>query len=224
MSLSKSYIAGLFDGEGCIFIQCTGPRKGGIPYYTLRATINMVHKPIIEMLAEQFDASIIVHRKDKKNPKHRVSYEMCLNTTRARDFLAIVYDELVVKKEEARLAIEFQNHMNEYRHKMLSMSLADTQKVIEYRERLRLRVKELKRVSVIGATEWNAGEPGGNPMPDLFTQTDAEGQYRTKQELTTPGVCNEQVPASKEKVCSELHGNMQSEAEMTSPNKLRLVS
>ena len=31
------------------------------------------------------------------------------------------------------------------------------------------------------------------------------------------GVCNEHVPPAKAKICSVLHGNMQSEAEMTSP-------
>jgi hypothetical protein len=36
----------------------------------------------------------------------------------------------------------------------------------------------------------------------------AEGQPRAKQALTALGVCNEQVLSSKEKVCSELHGNM----------------
>lgn len=32
------------------------------------------------------------------------------------------------------------------------------------------------------------------------------------------GVCNEHVPTSKEKICSVLHGNMQSAAEMTAPS------
>jgi hypothetical protein len=46
----------------------------------------------------------------------------------------------------------------------------------------------------------------------------AEGQYRAKQERDGAlGVCNEQVPPSKEKVCSVLTGNRERAAEMTAP-------
>lgn len=43
-----------------------------------------------------------------------------------------------------------------------------------------------------------------------------EGQSRTKQREIS-GVRNEQVPAAKAKVCSELHRNMQRRAEMSRP-------
>ena len=33
-----------------------------------------------------------------------------------------------------------------------------------------------------------------------------------------PGVCNEHVPPSEEKICSELHGNMQRLVETTNPD------
>ena len=47
---------------------------------------------------------------------------------------------------------------------------------------------------------------------------DAEGQYRAKQGRgIAPGVCNEHVPPSKEKMCSALMGNHERAAEMTAP-------
>ncbi len=45
----------------------------------------------------------------------------------------------------------------------------------------------------------------------------AEGQYRAKQGFNTLGVCNEHIPTTKVKMCSGLHGNMKSAAEMTAP-------
>lgn len=42
------------------------------------------------------------------------------------------------------------------------------------------------------------------------------GQSRAKQ-AEMPGVCNEQVPSSKEKMCSELRRNTERLAEMSSP-------
>lgn len=60
----------------------------------------------------------------------------------------------------------------------------------------------------------NVGEFGETPMPGAF----ARGRTIPSQAggvQTTPGVCNEHVPTSKEKICSALHGNMQKSAEMT---------
>jgi hypothetical protein len=222
MKFSTSYLAGLFDGEGCIFISRREPKGKSIsPGFTLTAGINMVHRPLIEALASEFECNIIVHKKDLKNAKHRRAYEIVFCANRARRFLFSIYDDLIVKKEEARLAIMFQDHMNRFDGKLMFMAAADFKAVIEYRERIRLQVKALKRVSFLGASDWNDGEFGGHPMPDLFGE--AEGQYRAKQELTTPGVCNEHVPSPKGKICSALHGDMQNAAEMTASHKMKLV-
>ena len=189
--------------------------------YGLWARVNMCHRPLIELLADQLDASIIMHRKDLKNPKHRAAFEVSLYSNKASDFLASIYDELVIKQEEARVAIKFQGHLNAYKHKLTSLCPDELQAVMNYREAAKLQLQALKRGSFIGVSNWNVGELGEPPMPGLATG--AEGQPRTKQELTTPGVRNEQVPTSKEKVCSELGGNVESAAEMTAPDKLRLV-
>lgn len=226
MTFSKSYLAGLFDGEGCIFIarrNVNGKYILRFPHYIITTSINMVHRPLIELLAEQLNGHVLVHKKDLKNPKHRRSYEVAFSSDRARDFLASIYDELVVKKEEARLAIMFQNHLNEFRGRLSQMTIEQAQPILAWRESIRLRVKELKRSSFLDASDWNAGEFGGHPMPDLFE--DAEGQYRAKQGLAIPGVCNEHVPAPKGKICSALSGDTENVTEtITSHNpNLRIV-
>ena len=225
MTFNVSYLAGLFDGEGCIFIGRRDGSKSGkshTPSYNLSVSINMVHRPLIEALAEQFECYIITHKKDLKNPKHRRAFEIVMSGNKARRFLISVYDDLVVKKEEARLAIMFQDHMTRYDGKLMYMSSADQAAIREWRESIRLQVKALKRTSVFGASDWNDGEFGGHPMPDLFGE--AEGQYRAKQELTTPGVCNEHVPSPKGKICSALYGNVQNVAEMTTSRDFKIVA
>lgn len=166
MEFSTSYLAGLFDGEGCIFIARRMPRRTMIaPYYMLTTSINMTHRPVIEALAQQLDCGILVHRKDLKNPKHQAAYEIALASNRARDFILSIYDELVVKKEQARLALVFQENLNAYRGKFVYMTKAEQDALVEWRERVRLRVKSLKKMSTIGALDWNVGELGGHPMP-----------------------------------------------------------
>jgi hypothetical protein len=225
MAFNASYLAGLFDGEGCIFIARRDGSKSGkfhAPSYNLSASINMVHRPLIEALASQLECNIITHKKDLKNPKHRRAYEVSMSGIKARRFLLSVYEDLIVKKEEARLAIMFQDHMTRFDGKLAYMSASDLNAIRQWRENIRLQVKALKKGSFLGASDWNADEFGGHPMPDLFGE--AEGQYRAKQELTTPGVCNEQVSAPKGKICSALHGNMQNAAEMPASYDLRIVS
>ena len=58
-----------------------------------------------------------------------------------------------------------------------------------------------------------SGELGGHPMPG--SEMSAEGQYRTKQ-AERLGVCREQGPDPKGKVCSELTGNRENETETIS--------
>lgn len=222
MKFNASYLAGLFDGEGCIFIGKRSLVRLRTPQFHVSASINMVHRPLILALADQLDCHVITHRKDLKNPKHRAAYEVVMSSNRARDFLLSIFDELVIKKEEARLAIIFQNHLNEYRYAIPLMSATEIQAMVDYRETIRLKVKALKRSSFLGASDWNADEFGEHPMPGLFG--DAEGQYRAKQELTTPGVCNEQVSAPKGKICSALRGDTQNAAEMTASHNLKIVA
>lgn len=55
---------------------------------------------------------------------------------------------------------------------------------------------------------------GDTPCP---ARKGAEGQSRTKQAATQPGVRNEHVPTPKGKMCSELGRNAERSAEMTGP-------
>lgn len=216
MKLSLEYLAGILDGEGCIFGQHDPRRAAG---FILWVRINMCHRPFIQMLAEQLNASVIVHRKDLKNSKHRAAYEVSLSGKKAAEFLRNVYPFLVIKQEEARLALILQDNLERFNHRGVQLSDADALKLHQFRESVCLQLKALKRQSFIGVADGMAANSVDILTPDLF----GDGQYRAKQELTTPGVCNEQVLPPKGKICSVLHGNMQSSAETTEPHQIRLV-
>jgi len=225
MEFSAEYLAGLFDGEGCIHI---GKRKSGVwlPLYFLNVCMVMTQPELIYALAEQLDAHTVVHKHDIWKPGRRRAYSWSLDGSHAKNFLIGIYDYLNIKKEEARLAIIFQTNMEKFRYQARHMTSVELDELVKWRERVRLRVKECKNLSLYGATDWNADEFGEPPMPGHWYY-DAEGQYRAKQELTIPGVCNEQVSAPKGKICSALTGNSERAAEMTAPNqrrqKIRLV-
>ncbi len=214
---SKDYLAGLFDGEGCIFVQRYVHKRQKMMTYYLKALVCMTNKDLILELCEEFDAFLIVHKKDEKNIKHSRAYEFNLTAGRAREFLSLIEPLLRVKGNEARAAIALHDDISAYKGKLVRMSREAVMERMNYREALYWHIKQAKGKNARGAI-LNSGELGGHPMPG----ESAEGQYRTKQGLTILGVRNEQVPEPKGKICSVLHGNMQSAAEMTAP--LRLVS
>ena len=72
-----------------------------------------------------------------------------------------------------------------------------------------------------GALSDKMANSGNIQCPDL---TVAEGQSRAKQEDTLPGVCNEHVPSTKVKMCSDLIGNYERLAEMTIPCTVTMLS
>jgi LAGLIDADG-like domain len=225
MDFSAEYLAGLFDGEGCIHMG-KRPRNKRIPGYFISVSIVMTHPEIVYAIAEQFGAYVTVNKKDLKYKSRRRAYQLVFNGTPAKKFLLIIYDYLRIKKEEARIAIAFQTNMENYRGRIMWMSQNEIQALTAYRERLRLRLKECKNLLIYGAADWDVGEFGEYPMPDL--ETDAEGQYRAKQKSEdSSGVCNEHVPTPKGKICSALDGNIERAAEMPAPDRrgqrLRLV-
>lgn len=121
MNLDIRYVAGLFDGEGWITINVIplGSIKGRHRYtenyvrYQLFVGIGMNYYPIIAQMSLQFGG--LLHRNDSANrrlgPANRISYQWRLSSRAARDFLLQIEPFLIVKKEEAQLAIEFQAHM-----------------------------------------------------------------------------------------------------------------
>jgi len=110
MTLSKNYIAGFFDGEGHISIP-KYKHRGYVNYrMTLRVGITNCYKPVLEELKKQYGGSLIEKSWQKKKGQIPC-YEWNCSSNLAKLFLQDVISCLVVKKEQAELAIEFQNLM-----------------------------------------------------------------------------------------------------------------
>lgn len=216
MDFSVEYLAGLFDGEGCIHIG-RRPRGKWLPSFFLQVNINMANSELIYSIANQIGGYVTINRHDLARKGRRPAYQLGLSGTPSRLFLQEIYPFIRIKKEEARIAIAFQIHMETYKYQARHMNKEELDAIIAYRERIRLYVKDCKKRLIYGVTDWDVGEFGGHPMPG--SEMSAEGQSRAKQELATPGVCNEHVPTSKEKICSVLTGNSESVAEMTTPDQ-----
>jgi hypothetical protein len=109
-----SYIAGFFDGEGNVNIYKTDTKNNTevqqrlCPKYELSVSMYNTDMGIIEWLYEVFGGYFQIKNKGGKPPYRKESYVVRLGCNKASAFLEMLYPYLKIKKEQAKIAIEFQ--------------------------------------------------------------------------------------------------------------------
>lgn len=102
-----AYVAGIIDGEGCISFTLNKTNGELI----IRVRVGMTHYAVPQTLQAQFGGAIRVIDRTKNNRKDIMTWE--ISRTGAVNVLAQVYPLLVVKKEQARLAMLYFKHGND---------------------------------------------------------------------------------------------------------------
>ena len=140
-----AYLAGLFDGEGCVSILKVSKQAGFKSFrYRLRIQITNTNKHLMNWLNERFNFHIATHVPLKKNWK--MCWVALKHDRKARNMLVEMLPYLKVKKDEALLAIEFQKHKDQIGTSNGASGL--TQEQIEYRERLKKELSALKEQKI----------------------------------------------------------------------------
>lgn len=144
-----SYVAGLFDGEGCVVLaRCDTPAhaKALSPRFWLNISISNTHHGIIEWLHDTFGGW--VGEKQPKNPRCAISWHWHISANRACQILQDLLPYLRIKNVEAEIAIAFQTQMARRKHlprvkgnRMPSLTSLD----IAEMEQMRQALTEAKR-------------------------------------------------------------------------------
>lgn len=106
-----AWCAGLFDGEGCIFI-ARQRRKAKSDGYSLRIAIAMVHRDTLEMFVARVGAAtrICEHRSRARNTRtSRDSWQWMIQGRGAAEILVKLLPYLVTKRAEAEIALRFRD-------------------------------------------------------------------------------------------------------------------
>jgi hypothetical protein len=107
--LDPKYVAGLFDGEGCIVIAKRKPgarHRGRGAYYTLRATIAMTHEETVRRLHETFGG--YNGRMARAPEGHADIFQWQLATTpQAARFLRLIEPFSITKRQQIAVALSF---------------------------------------------------------------------------------------------------------------------
>lgn len=144
--MNLQYFCGLFDGEGCIVIVKHKPMRKESVSYTLAMQVVMTNERVVSMVQQEFGGNYNAMNWHTRH-NNRTAYLWRLHSRNAADLLVRMDEFLIVKKAEARVAVEFQNHMDEMRNKLRHRSPEEKAAVYEYREQIYRTLQAMKRVS-----------------------------------------------------------------------------
>ncbi len=130
-----AYVAGLFDGEGCIQIIKTNGKGRGL--YNLRCSLEMTNEGLPRLLQVCFGGGC--RRRNLPSPRQN-QWEWTTLSRMAYSFLKAIYPYLRLKKSEADVAIEFQEAMHTSPKRL-------TEKELAIREAQRILLSDLKKKS-----------------------------------------------------------------------------
>jgi len=147
--MNDIYAAGLFDGEG--YVRIARWQKPNSPHirWQVMAGIGMTHRPVIEALAAAYGGSLHNNRHDLRSDKNRIQFGWVVASQIAASFLRRVLPHLIVKKDQAELALKLQASIDEYRHKLGGGHRCHERReeIREYRETLCRMIYDAKHVS-----------------------------------------------------------------------------
>ena len=122
--MDKRYLAGLFDGEGCVMIRRMA-LKSGFTQYAMIVAITNSYLPILTELREIYGGSVNFARSQSQTDKC-FRWTACANI--GLRFLQDISRYVIIKKEEVVGAIEFQTSKEfkyvigeEYRNRLSSL-------------------------------------------------------------------------------------------------------
>ena len=107
-SVELSYVAGFFDGEGCVHIARQRAHPGGVTYinYYLRVDIANTNKDILIWISGLFGYGSVTKKGRKGNRKQ--GWSLVIVSRQAASFLTDISPYVKVKRGQVALGIEFQ--------------------------------------------------------------------------------------------------------------------
>ena len=129
--MDNQWLAGFFDGEGCIYLQCD---KRKLAVFGLQVSITQNDEPILKEIQSEFGGTVYRH-------SGRRCYRWRITSAPALSFLKAVQPYVRIKKEQVDLAIEF---IKTLRKRNSSGSVPMEDFISDRRFEIHNRLKDLK--------------------------------------------------------------------------------
>ena len=105
--ISAEYLAGYFDGEGCIQVQVSKKSK----CYNLQIAISSTDYEPLKSIHDMFGGCFIFIQRNNKNSKWQDIWRWSVVSKDAYRFLLAIQPYVIIKKKEIDLAIEFHEYL-----------------------------------------------------------------------------------------------------------------
>lgn len=157
MKLSKEYLAGFLDADGSICITKSQPINRNPnhirnPNHMLLVNFVSSNKKILITIARTYGKSVHKYSKSTNKLAKKKLFQWGLTASNALKFLEDLLPFLIIKKEQAKLGIEFQkyknkNNINMYREngRFPKKATNKIKKIRKKRENMRLMMQKLNR-------------------------------------------------------------------------------
>jgi hypothetical protein len=146
--LSKEWLAGFFDGEGCVYLQASFRRNRKLPRFSLQVCITQNDQNILEKIKSEYGGQVYKHSGKR-------CYRWRVVSVSALKFLEVMLPYVLIKKEQVVLAIQFAKTL---RHENLG-SIGMGPEVNSLRMGICNRLKELKHSVCPDKIPETAGSP-----------------------------------------------------------------
>ena len=100
------YMAGFFDGEGCIGIN-KAPSKRVRDRYRVEVQINQVDRRPLVLFQERYGGTLSKHERSKKNPKWQDIWHWLISDRRAKALIKDLLPYCIVKKRDLEVALDY---------------------------------------------------------------------------------------------------------------------
>ncbi len=134
--LDIAYLAGLFDGEGCIFISINQEPKYKHSYYSLMVHLSNTDPYLINWIGDTFGGRI-ARSKPGTGGKRKV-WIWWTRSQKAGRILKLITPYLKCKKAQAEIALEMQKTFNKF-----GGSKKLSQKVLDFRSKCKADISAL---------------------------------------------------------------------------------
>lgn len=138
-----AYLAGFFDGEGCIRIVCVKDKGYVYGHHRLWIQLTNTNQEIMDKIRNL--GWYVTERKNLKKCWKRC-WVGVLKDDKAMEVLQSIFPFLIVKRDEAKLAIEFQLRKKEMKNK--NGRNGNGLKEFEYRESIKKQLSKLKEQKI----------------------------------------------------------------------------
>ena len=116
--IDRRYLAGLFDGEGCIYYnKKSNYKRKRDTWINICISISNTYKPLMERLHNEFGGHLrtrISKYQFESGRYRKTGYEWVLCNTKAENFLRECLPYLIIRKERAEIALSIRKNVFTY--------------------------------------------------------------------------------------------------------------